>query len=72
MGELAELCANVDRIARDERHLARAFDRVESDRSLSLEQAMTAYVQMVETIGRARLLAAGFRQHDRGEWRKAG
>jgi hypothetical protein len=69
-GEIAELVAAVDAADRGDRQdradRVRAF-RADLDRLDALvEQADAA----LAAVARAALLAAGYRQHHRGEWRK--
>lgn len=69
-GEIAELVAALDAADRDERadraDRLRAF-RADLDRLDALVERADA---ALAAVARAALLAAGYRQHHRGEWRK--
>jgi hypothetical protein len=69
-GELAEIAARYDELDRQEkREEALALRQAKEDLA-RLDAAMRESWTSVETVARAALLAAGYRQHKRGEWRK--
>jgi hypothetical protein len=69
-GPLADLVAAADesdRLIRDQdREAAKAVSAELSD----LEDGLRGLDELVEAVARALLLAAGYRRHKRGEWRK--
>ena len=69
-GRGAELVAQMDAIEREEREAARAARRAERAELVALEAPLDRMCQEAELLARAALVAAGFRQHKRGEWRK--
>ena len=68
-GVLGELAARTDEIERRERERA-AADREERKMLEALDAPLTEAWEATETLFRAALVAAGYRQHNRGEWRK--
>src|SRR5262249_43487032 len=69
-GDLAELAAQLDALEREKR-LADALDRRDFKADLAaLDGDLTALSEQTDLVARAALLAAGFHQHKRGEWRK--
>jgi hypothetical protein len=69
-GRGAELVAQMDALEREEREATRAARRAERAELEALEGALERMCQQAELLARAALVAAGFRQHKRGEWRK--
>jgi hypothetical protein len=69
-GRVAELSAQLDAIARQEREAEQAARRAERAELEALDAPVNDMCQEVELLARAALVAAGFRQHKRGEWRK--
>ena len=69
-GVLGELAARMD--AEDRRRLEEetAAWREEREHLEELAGLVDEFCDEVETMVRAALLAAGFRRHNRGEWRK--
>jgi len=69
-GPIAELIALRDEAARQRREEeARAWKREREDLEV-LDGMAGELCELAELLTRAALLAAGYRQHNRGEWRK--
>src|SRR5215204_1380636 len=69
-GALGELAARMDAEDRQRREEKRAAWREEREHLEELAGLVDELCEDVETIARATLLAAGFRRHKRGEWRR--
>ena len=69
-GALGELAALMDAQERQRREEEAAAWREEQERLEELAGLVDEFREAVETVARATLLAAGFRQHNRGEWRR--
>ena len=69
-GVLGELATRTDEIERRERERAAAADREEREMLEALDAPFAEAWEATETLYRAALVAAGYRQHNRGEWRK--
>ena len=69
-GPLAELAAEIDVEERWQREQQRQGWREECERFEALEQPIEELCEASEILARAALAAAGYRQHNRGEWRK--
>ncbi len=69
-GVLGELAALMDAEERLQRGAEEAAWREERERLEELAGLVDESCEAVEAITRAALLAAGFRRHNRGEWRK--
>jgi hypothetical protein len=69
-GPLAELAAQLDELAREQRRLDALALRQEKDELAALDAELKAFCEAADELARAALLAAGFRRHNRGEWRK--
>ncbi len=69
-GRLADLAAQADSLERAKRR-QEAFElhRVKAELA-TLEAVVSTMVETMNLVARAALLAAGFHQHKRGEWRK--
>jgi hypothetical protein len=70
-GLVAELAELADQAERDERILQRAQTRVERDEAARLDAQVDAYCRASEALARLALFDAGYRQHDRGWWRRS-
>jgi hypothetical protein len=69
-GHVAELVARQDALARDKRRLdALAFQEEETELA-TLDAALQELTETTDLVARTALLAAGFHQHKRGEWRR--
>jgi hypothetical protein len=69
-GRVAELAARMDELAREKRRLDVLELRSEKGDLDSLESELQAMELRSDLLARAALLAAGYRRHNRGEWRK--
>ncbi len=69
-GVLGESAARMDAEERRRREEEAAAQREERERLDRLAGLLDAFCEDVETVTRATLIAAGFRRHKRGEWRK--
>lgn len=69
-GERGEQAALQDRLRRAEHIREETQCRQQRERYARTDKALTAYCQQVEACLRAALMAAGYHQHDRGEWRR--
>ncbi len=69
-GPLAEFAAELDAEERRQREEQRQAWRDERERMETLEAPIEELGEASETLARATLVAAGYRQHNRGEWRK--
>src|SRR5262245_47587231 len=68
-GRVAEVAARTDAAERTEREAERAALRAQQERLRALDADLTALDRLCDLIARATLVAAGYRQHNRGEWR---
>jgi hypothetical protein len=69
-GQLGESWAVLDGLARAEVAAGGAAARAELEELVELDELVAVYAQTVELAARDVLLAAGYRRHQRGEWRK--
>lgn len=69
-GELGELAAQMDAEKRQSRREERAARKQERERLEAVMEPVEELCEAAEVIARAALLASGYRQHNRGEWRK--
>src|SRR5262245_22883331 len=69
-GRVAELAAELDAIGRQEREAERAARRAEREELEALDAPLGELNDLADLLAHAALLAAGFRRHNRGEWRK--
>ena len=69
-GVLGQLAARVDAEERRRREEDAAAWREERERLEELAGLLDEYCEGVETVTRAALIAAGFRRHKRGQWRR--
>ncbi len=69
-GALAALAARIDAIERKIRERERAADRRRKAELDALDDPLDRMCHEAEQLARAALVAAGFLQHKRGEWRK--
>jgi hypothetical protein len=69
-GEIADLAAEVDSAEREARYTQRANLR-KLERSMdALDKAVNEFIWHTEALTKASFIVAGFRRHNRGEWRK--
>src|SRR5262249_32281212 len=69
-GRVAELVAQLDALEREKRRLRTLDLRHEKNELTALDADLKALAETTDHVARAALLAAGFHQHKRGEWRK--
>lgn len=69
-GEVAELAAQSDAIDRADREAERQARRAEKAELDALDASVKELDELADLLARAALLAAGYRQHKRGEWRR--
>jgi len=73
-GRVAELMAKLDALdrekEREERRLDAAALRNEKAELAALDADLEALIETTDLLARAALVAAGYHQHKRGEWRK--
>lgn len=69
-GQIGHLAARFDLLARQARKSKRAEFVAEREGIYAIEAPVEEFSEMTDDILRAVLLAAGFHQHKRGEWRK--
>ena len=69
-GEPARLIAQMETLERRERDCERQRERDERRELDDLEQALDELVEQAKALARGALAAAGYHQHERGEWRK--
>jgi hypothetical protein len=70
VGEVAELAAHLDTIKRAQREAEQEARRAEKAELDALDAGVKELDDLTDLLARAALLAAGYRQHKRGEWRK--
>jgi hypothetical protein len=69
-GPVAEWAAQMDAAQRERREAERAALRAERAKLEALDAPLDELNDLAELVARAALVAAGFRQHKRGEWRR--
>jgi len=69
-GEVARLIAQMDALERQQRQAERAADRAKRAELEALDAPLNELNDLADTLARAALVAAGYHQHKRGEWRK--
>src|SRR5262249_2704859 len=69
-GWVAELAAQLDAVERQGREAERAADRARRAELEALDAPLNDLHDLAELVPHAALLAAGFQQHKRGEWRR--
>jgi hypothetical protein len=69
-GRAAELAAQLDALERERRRRHADALRRQKEELSALDAAMRALAERTDLAARAALLAAGYRQHKRGEWRR--
>jgi hypothetical protein len=70
-GAAGALVAQLDAIDRDRREEERVMARLAQEEVEALDAPLLELDALCDQLARAALLAAGYRQHHRGEWRKA-
>jgi hypothetical protein len=69
-GVIGELAAQLDASTREERRVKQNSARAEREAVAALDASLTELNELADLVARAALAAAGYVQHDRGEWRK--
>ena len=69
-GPCGALIAKFDAIERDKRATARLDERAEREGIDALDVPLKELNELADLLVQAALVAAGFHQHNRGEWRK--
>jgi hypothetical protein len=69
-GRLADLAAQMDALERGQRRLDALALQQEKAELAALDTDIKALTETTDLVARAALLAAGFHQHKRGEWRR--
>ncbi len=69
-GWAGEVAAAEDAMHREAREQAATDRRTERERLAELDAPLEALDAQAEALYRAALVLAGYRQHDRGQWRK--
>jgi hypothetical protein len=69
-GIAAAVIAEMDERERQEREEARQTERAERAYEQALAEQLDRLCELADLAARAALLAAGFRRHNRGEWRR--
>ena len=68
--KIAAIAARMDALERQKRELEAAAQRQLEAEEDALDAAVAAACHSIELLAQAALIAAGYRQHHRGEWRK--
>lgn len=69
-GEAAVATADLDSLDREQRERQRQMQRAQAAEQVALDSAVNAVCEAAQLWGAVALLAAGYRRHDRGEWRR--
>jgi hypothetical protein len=69
-GRVAEVAAQLDALEREKRHLAAQDLRERIAELTAFDADLEAFSETADLLAHAALLAAGYRQHHRGDWRK--
>ena len=69
-GRISELAAQLDGIERMKKEADREMRRLEREEIEALDAPLAELNELANLLVRAALLAAGLRQHHRGEWRR--
>lgn len=69
-GPLAVLTAQMDALDREERKASAALWKEEREEFDALAASVAEISEASDLLARAALLVCGYRQHNRGEWRK--
>jgi hypothetical protein len=69
-GEIGEIMAQIDALDRADRQAEREALRAEKAELNALDSGVKQLDELADLLARAALLAAGYRQHKRGEWRR--
>ena len=69
-GRIGALAAELDELNRQQREAEREARRRQREELAALESSLDRLAELAELAARAALLAAGYHQHKRGDWRK--
>jgi DNA-binding transcriptional MerR regulator len=69
-GTIGELAAMYDKIDRETRLQEVEMNRELRRQAKQLDEVLAQFEELADNVGRGILIAAGFHQHNRGEWRK--
>jgi hypothetical protein len=69
-GRIGELAAQMDTIKREQQEAERAAFQALSSELDAMYSSVKELNKLADLLARAALVAAGFQQHKRGEWRK--
>src|SRR4051812_41880105 len=69
-GEVGELVAQMDALDRQEREIERDIARRKRADQDALDAQMDQLNELADLLAGAALMVAGYRRHNRGEWRK--
>ena len=69
-GEIGKLVAEIDALERERRQLEVLERHQEKEELAALDADLQVLNERINLAARAALLASGFHQHKRGEWRK--
>lgn len=69
-GRLAELCAQIDDLERENRQSARIDWKIDRDLIEAWDGDTMEVIRLANLLARASLVVAGFHQHKRSEWRR--
>jgi hypothetical protein len=69
-GRVAEFAAQLDTMERNHREAEKAAGLAQRAELDALDAPLNELNTLADSVARAALVAAGFRQHHRGEWRK--
>lgn len=69
-GKVAQLAAQLDELGRLDQERNRTEARAVRAKVEALDETLSQFDDLADLLARAALLAAGYHQHKRGEWRK--
>ena len=69
-GLLAQLAAEHDEDERRLRDLRRRAERWDREEMEALDAQVNAVIEVADLLAQSALLVAGYRQHDRAQWRR--
>lgn len=69
-GKMGELAAQLDAIEREQREVERAAAQAQREEVAALDAPLGELNELVDQLVQAAMLAAGYHQHKRGNWRK--
>jgi hypothetical protein len=69
-GEIGGLMFQLDELQREKRKDDQEFARIVREESERLDQSVALLNELADLFAKAALVAAGFHQHHRGQWRR--